>query len=170
MFWAFISLRLLISWDGMYFLFDVVSLLSLCLAAIESQQRSVGKQFAALFNTAAGKTNSSMWMCSFDVRAARELDLDASITKGGGDDMDVCFAHLLRYFVDTNVVGDNSSKGGGGDAKQPPVLSVGSSSTIGPIDVSHMILLIIRSVLGTMIAMCVRSWFEQCIGCALSKT
>jgi hypothetical protein len=103
-------------------------LLSLSLGVIEAMQRSSGKQLQQL----------CAWQCAYDVRAAREAELDA--VARNFQDLAVCIAHLMSYFlpgsksVSTPVLGKSS---GAGKEKEAP-------ATAGPLDMTHILVQLIR--------------------------
>lgn len=108
-------------------------LLSLSLAVVEAMQRSSGKQLQQLCD----------WQCAYDVRAAREAELDGVARKF--QDLDVCVAHLMSYFLLGNKsvlapgIRGPSGAGSGTSAKEkeaPP--------TMGPLDLTHILIQLIR--------------------------
>ena len=119
------------------------NLLTLSLAVIESMQRSSGKQFAQL----------CAWQCAYDVRTAREIELDRTARKY--QDFDICIAHLMTYFLTSKattsttaaVAGDQPLSPSG---KAPSGKSKGAVSekeapvTTGPVDLVHILAQLIR--------------------------
>lgn len=97
-------------------------LLSLSLAVVESMQRSSGKQFQQLCD----------WQCSYEVRAAREADVDASAQKF--QDFDICIARIMSYFLTPAAAPKGAEKEKEKEA----------SATAGPVDIVHILVLIVR--------------------------
>lgn len=130
-------------------------LLSLTYTVIESMQRSSQKQFTSLCD----------WQCAYDVRTAREAELNT--IAGKMEDFDVCVAHLLTYFLSNGSgtsggagrsASPKASSGVGGVASPSKSLNRVSSaksvvsekevpSTAGPVDVVHILVQLLRYVL-----------------------
>lgn len=102
-------------------------LLSLSLAVVEAMQRSSGKQLQPLCD----------WQCAYDVRAAREAELDGLARKFR--DLDVCIAHLMSYFLPGNktVLAPGIRVASGAKEKEAP-------PTVGPLDLTHILMQLIR--------------------------
>jgi hypothetical protein len=62
-------------------------LISVALAVVEAMQRSPAKQFQQI----------CAFQCSYDTRTAREAKLDDIARRS--NDIDMCIAHLLNYFI-----------------------------------------------------------------------
>jgi len=147
-------------------------LLSLTYTVIECMQRSSQKQFTTLCN----------WQCAYDVRTAREAELNT--TAGKMEDFDVCVAHLLTYFLSNSNSGGGSGSSGGVSPKAGSSISSGTTgastvgspskslnrvssaksvvsekeapSTAGPVDVVHILVQLLRY---TLRRTCVVCWF-----------
>lgn len=105
-------------------------LLAVSLAVIEAMQRSNGKQFQSMCD----------WQCSFDVRTARETELDGIARKF--QDFDVCIAHLMSYFLPNNkFVVEKNAVGEGSSAKSKEKDTL---TTTGPVDLVHILAQLIR--------------------------
>lgn len=81
-------------------------LLSMCLAIIETMQRSSGKQFQSLCN----------WKCAVDVRFARDLELASALMPNSNndcmEDFDVVVTKMMKLFLQSchkNVTSSLSS-------------------------------------------------------------
>jgi hypothetical protein len=109
-------------------------LLSLSLAVIESMQRSSGKQFQQLCD----------WQCSYDVRTAREAELDSVARKF--QDFDVCIAHLMSYFLPGNkaVLGSGDTSPATPGMGRPKGTAEKDLATAGPLDLVHILIQLIR--------------------------
>jgi len=124
------------------------SLLSLTLAVVEAMQRSSGKQFTSLCT----------WQCAYDVRSARESELDDIARKY--NDFDICVAHLSTLFLPKpSQPSDGTTSGGNSAVNSPPRGSAGlsrvgsaksvvsekeASPTAGPVDVVHILIQLLR--------------------------
>ncbi len=113
-------------------------------------QRSSGKQFSSLCT----------WQCAYDVRSARESELDTIARKY--DDFDICVAHLSTLFLPkASLPSDGSTTGSGNNSavNSPPRGSAGlnrvgsaksvvsekeASPTAGPVDMVHILIQLLR--------------------------
>jgi len=132
-----------------------IPLLSLTYTVIECMQRSSQKQLPALCS----------WQCAYDVRTAREAELNTIAVKM--DDYEVCVAHLCTYFISGSSTSDNSggtsstvsspkrstntntSASGGLDrvsSAKSVVSEKEAPSTAGPVDVVHILVQLLRCV------------------------
>ena len=116
-------------------------------------QRSSGKQLTSL----------CAWQCAYDVRSARESELDGIARKY--EDFDICVAHLSTLFLPKNSLpSDGTNSGNNSAVNSPPRGSAGlsrvgsaksvvpekeASPTAGPVDVVHILIQLLRWVVGT---------------------
>eukprot|EP01038_Epipyxis_sp_PR26KG_P007461 gene7461-10171_t len=107
------------------------NMINLAASIIEAMQRSSNKQFSTLCS----------WQCSYDVRAARDAELEAVISQN--DDLDVALAQILIYFIQGNNDNNqekskNNSIKMKGKAKENPCQ--------GPVDVIYTLLSVVSEL------------------------